>query len=253
MSHLNIFMVLLLFSTASLSAQVGIGTENPSPRSSLDVRSQINGVGDFYGFMPPRIPDENARDLMAPLPEDEGLLIYVVSTETLEIWNGQNWELVRKISATVFADELFISKYVQDDDNFNAIEIANFTGVTKNLSNYRIAIGQGKNPLSIFIALDNLSLPHGSVYVVKHPNAAAITANQISADLTYSGQDAVVLQDVSGTVTYDVLGKVELDWPYGVKRLLQKRKGKGPSLLCDLNDYQIFAPNQTQKFGSHSF
>lgn len=246
-------MVLLLFSTASLSAQVGIGTENPSPRSSLDVRSQINGVGDFYGFMPPRIPDENARDLMAPLPEDEGLLIYVVSTETLEIWNGQNWELVRKISATVFADELFISKYVQDDDNFNAIEIANFTGVTKNLSNYRIAIGQGKNPLSIFIALDNLSLPHGSVYVIKHPNATSVTANQITNDLIYSGQDAVILQNASGTTNIDVLGKIELDWPFGINRLLQKRRGKGPSLLCDLSDYQIFAPNQTQKFGSHSF
>lgn len=253
MRHLNILIALLLFPFVSLTAQVGIGTDDPSPRSSLDVRSQINGVGDFYGFMPPRIPDETARDLMAPLPEDEGLLIYVVSTGTIEIWNGQNWEAVRKISTTVYADELFISKYVQDDANFNAIEIANFTGVTKNLSNYRIAIGQGKNPLSIFIALDNLSLPHGAVYVVKHPNAAAITANQISNDLIYSGQDAVVLQDISGTVTYDVLGKVELDWPFGVKRLLQKRKGKGPSLSCDLNDYQIFAPNQIQKFGFHSF
>lgn len=253
MSHLNIFMVLLLFSTASLSAQVGIGTENPSPRSSLDVRSQINGVGDFYGFMPPRIPDENARDLMAPLPEDEGLLIYVVNTGNLEIWNGQNWEIVRKTSSTIYANELFISKYVHDTGNFNALEIANFTGVSKDLSNYTIAIGHGKNPLSIFIPLDNVSLAHGSVYVIKHPDATSVTANQITNDLIYSGQDAVVLQDVSGTVTYDVLGKVELDWPFGINRLLQKRRGKGPSLLCDLNDYQIFAPNQTQKFGSHSF
>lgn len=248
----NLF-IFLLMTVSTLSAQVGIGTDNPSPKSSLDVRSQINGIGDFYGFMPPRIPDDNAKNTISPSPEDEGLLIYVVSTGNLEIWNGQNWEIVRKTSSTIYANELFISKYVHDTGNFNALEIANFTGVSKDLSNYRIAIGHGKNPLSIFIPLDNISLAHGSVYVIKHPNATSVAANQITNDLIYSGQDVIILQNASGTTNIDVLGKIELDWPFGINRLLQKRRGKGPSIICDLNDYQIFAPDLTHKFGFHSF
>jgi len=72
----------------NLFSQVGIGTTNPSPASMLEISSQTNGVGDYKGLMPPRVPDLAARNAINPNLDDEGLLIYVLSDNTLYIWTG---------------------------------------------------------------------------------------------------------------------------------------------------------------------
>src|SRR5690606_7195344 len=92
------------------------------------------------------------------------------------------------------ASDLFISEYVEGSSNNRAIEIANFTGGTINLNNYRLAIyanGQtgSQAPIGFIV---NRTLADGDVYIIKHISASSsIIADQIHGGLTFTGNDAV--------------------------------------------------------------
>lgn len=93
-----LFLLGALSITPNFYSQVGIGTTTPSPASMLEV-SSTSDEGDTYGgFMPPRVPDNDARDLIAPSPMDVGLLVFVESSGCLQIWNGSEWENMKCIS-----------------------------------------------------------------------------------------------------------------------------------------------------------
>ena len=96
---------LLFFALASIATtvycQVGIGTTNPSPSSMLEISSSSDGGVTYKGLMPPRVPDINARNAINPNISDTGLLVFVQSTNCLEIWNGLVWENVYCITANI--------------------------------------------------------------------------------------------------------------------------------------------------------
>lgn len=77
--------------TLNVNSQVGIGTTSPSSAAMLEVSSTSDGI-NYAGFLPPRVPDFSARDAIAATSSDEGLLVYVESTECLQVWNGSGWE-----------------------------------------------------------------------------------------------------------------------------------------------------------------
>ena len=82
-----------VFITLSINSQVGIGTTSPSPAAMLEVSSSSDGI-NYAGFLPPRVADFSARDAIAAIASDEGLLVYVESTSCLQVWNGSGWENV---------------------------------------------------------------------------------------------------------------------------------------------------------------
>lgn len=100
MKKRSLFLGILLFPLC-LFSQVGIGTTTPAFSSMLEVSSQTDGSGRYKGFMPPRVPDEAARNAIAPSVDDAGLLVYVMSTHCLEIWNGIEWEIVKCSDAAI--------------------------------------------------------------------------------------------------------------------------------------------------------
>lgn len=79
-------------------SQVGIGTTNPSPKSMLEVSSQTNGAGPYKGLMPPRVPNNAARNAINPSAGDIGLLIFVESTQCLQMWSGTEWQNIKCIT-----------------------------------------------------------------------------------------------------------------------------------------------------------
>lgn len=92
MSFKNCFALLtILLFTNNIFAQVGVGTLNPTSAAMLEVSSQDNGVGDYKGFILPRVPDIAARDAINTSPADRGLLAYVVADRCLQMWNGVKW------------------------------------------------------------------------------------------------------------------------------------------------------------------
>lgn len=103
MSFKNCFALftILLF-TNNIFAQVGVGTSNPTSAAMLEVSSQDNGVGDYKGFMFPRVPNVAARDAINASNLDQGLLVYVVEKGCLQMFNGIEWINVScKIEALV--------------------------------------------------------------------------------------------------------------------------------------------------------
>lgn len=86
-----LFFAMLMLVT-DFYCQVGIGTTTPSPASMLEVSSQTDGEGPYRGFMPPRVPDITARDLIDPEVEDIGLMVFIQNIGCLQIWDGNNWK-----------------------------------------------------------------------------------------------------------------------------------------------------------------
>lgn len=82
----------LLFYSFCFS-QVGIRTTNPSQASVLEIASTSDNI-NFGGLMPPRVMSQLERDQINATSIDTGLLVFVESTGTLEIWNGIFWEII---------------------------------------------------------------------------------------------------------------------------------------------------------------
>ncbi len=97
---MKIFLLFFFIGFFTLSAQVGIGTTNPSPASMLDVTSSTNNI-DFRGMMPPRVTVAD-RDKIPAGPDDVGLLVFIndptYNLFCLQIWNGMSWDNVQCLS-----------------------------------------------------------------------------------------------------------------------------------------------------------
>jgi endonuclease I len=99
---------------------------------------------------------------------------------------------------TSIPNELFISEYVEGSINNKAIEIANFTGNSVNLSAYTIARDVNSNGAYGAALQLTGSIPNGNVHVISKGNASAeilAVADQLSsADaMLFNGNDPVGL------------------------------------------------------------
>lgn len=108
------FIFLTHFVSLIMYSQVGIGTVNPSRASMLEISSTSNNGASFGGFMPPRVSTQFERDSIPLTSTDIGLLVFVESTGTFEIWNGIYWETIYTLSTQA------ITLAIQDfDTNIN--------------------------------------------------------------------------------------------------------------------------------------
>lgn len=96
----SFFMMLSFFSFYTTNAQVGIGTATPSEKATLEVSSQINGGGDYKGFMTARVATEAERDMITIDASDIGLQVFVTGTGCLDVFNGTDWEHIKCNSST---------------------------------------------------------------------------------------------------------------------------------------------------------
>jgi len=116
-------------------------------------------------------------------------------------------------SCTTGATDLFISEYIEGSASNKAIEIANFTGISINLSGYTVAgYFNGNSSPNTFISFPNVELPNNQVWVVVPFNATAALlayANQITGIGWFNGNDAVVLK--KGSANIDIFGNIGCD------------------------------------------
>ncbi len=107
------------------------------------------------------------------------------------------------------SSELFISEYIEGSSNNKAIEIANISGSTINLSGY--SLRKTTNGNNSFGSAYNLSgqLANGKVFVIANSNATTTIKNKAnvtssSAIVTFNGNDAVAL--FKNNTLIDVIG-----------------------------------------------
>lgn len=87
---------LFFFLSISVFGQVGIGTENPHPSAILDLTATDKG------FLPPRMTEAQRNAISTP---EKGLVIYNLTSHTLEYWNNSTWQ---KVSEIPFANRLAV-------------------------------------------------------------------------------------------------------------------------------------------------
>lgn len=144
-------LVLIALSSNSFG-QVGIGTTSPSDKSALDVSSQINGLGNHLGLLLPRVPTAIARDQIPATESDKGMMVFVLSTGCLDIYNGNFWESINctestpplTVSTDVWINEFHYNNVGTDSNEF--IEVAGRGGI--DLSSYSMVLYNGANGLS---------------------------------------------------------------------------------------------------------
>lgn len=247
-----------MFLVAQLYSQVGIGTTDPSPAAMLDISSQTNGVGDYKGFLPPRVPDEDARNAINPTADDEGLLVFVRSTRCLNIWTGVAWEIIHCNESAAFASDLFLSEYVEGSGNNKALEIANFTGSPKNLINYEIYVASNGNPpgATPAVVFPNVVLQHGEVYVIVYYQANTTLLNLadlvVTSNMNFNGNDAVILRSSSGTYI-DLMGTVGNNSYWGQDVTLRKKPTLGPSTAYDPIEFNVYSTDDFSGLGWHTY
>lgn len=118
------------------------------------------------------------------------------------------------MGADVAATDLIISEYIEGSSNNKAIEIYNGTGAPISLAGYQISVYfNGAFAPTLNIALGNVMLAPGEVYVVAHASsseAILAQADQSSGAGWYNGDDAVALRRTDGMIV-DVVGQIGLD------------------------------------------
>lgn len=97
------------------------------------------------------------------------------------------------------SQDLFISEYVETEDDANALELYNATGRELDLAEYGYQLElyyDGSTSAGESIPLTGVLGPN-ETFVISHPDAPAHVrnkANIVSSDLGYDGQDAIVIR-----------------------------------------------------------
>jgi hypothetical protein len=117
------------------------------------------------------------------------------------------------LTARTFARDLFFSQYMEGTGLNKIVEIYNGTGAAVNLSGYEIRTfhnGACDNVAPTFtIALSNVILNDGDVYIVANPShATTVTPDQTSSNLQFNGDDAVTLFNIAADQYSDIIGSI---------------------------------------------
>ncbi|GAA4277943.1 hypothetical protein GCM10022259_26670 [Aquimarina mytili] len=156
------------------------------------------------------------------------------------------------------ATELFFSEYIEGSSNNKALEIANFTGTSKNLSGYVIKKQtNGAGSWSGGLSLSG-SLANSDVYVVANSSASTTIKNQAdvlssSTEMVFNGNDAVGL--FKNGVLIDIIGTFNGGSSNFAKDVTLRRKGtvSAPSATYTTSEWDLYPQNTFDDLGKHTF
>ncbi len=154
------------------------------------------------------------------------------------------------------ASDLLFSEYIEGSSYNKALEIANFTGASVDLSNYSIfKQTNGAGDWASELALSG-SLAHGDVYVVAHSSAGA--AIQAVADLstgsqavTFNGNDALAL--FKSGVLIDEIGYFNSSANYAIDvTMVRKSSVTSPNTTYTTSEWDVYGQDTFTYLGSHT-
>ena len=154
-------------------------------------------------------------------------------------------------------DDLFFSEYIEGSSNNKALEIANFTGSSVNLSSYTIKKQtNGAGSWSSAYALSG-SLSNGNVYVVANSSANSTIQNQADATTggaiaTFNGNDPVGL--FKNNVLIDIIGTFNGGSSNFAQNttLVRKSSVSGPNTTYTVAEWDSFSTDTFSNLGSHN-
>ncbi|SEB50435.1 Por secretion system C-terminal sorting domain-containing protein [Tenacibaculum sp. MAR_2009_124] len=157
-------------------------------------------------------------------------------------------------SSSGVASELLISEYIEGSSYNKAIELANFTGNTLNLSSYSLKKASNGGGWSNTLAL-NGSLLNGKTYVIAHSSASTSIKNNAqktnSNVLSFNGNDAVGL--FKNNVLIDLVGDPNSSANFGKDKTLQRKTNTtSPNSNYIVSEWNSLPKNTFSNLGNHS-
>lgn len=152
--------------------------------------------------------------------------------------------------------ELFFSEYVEGSSYNKALEVANFTGSSVNLSAYTIKKQtNGAGSWSSGYALSG-TLTNGNVYVLAHSSAASGVTSQANATttnsaITFNGNDAVGL--FKNDVLIDIIGTFGSSANFGQNVTLRRKADiTNPNTTYTTSEWDTFGNDTFADLGTHT-
>ena len=157
---------------------------------------------------------------------------------------------------SAMASDLFISEYMEGSGDNKILELANFTGVDIDLSNYEIKIySNGSATPSSTTSLTGVILTDGNVFVIANLGVAApcnINIDQSSGNISFNGNDVVELIKTNGT-RIDIIGIIGNNNNFAEDVTLRKKTGVGPNTTYNSGDYDSYPIDTCNDIGSHTY
>jgi endonuclease I/chitodextrinase len=156
------------------------------------------------------------------------------------------------------ASDLFLSEYIEGSSNNKAVEVANFTGSTVDLSIYTLKkqTNGGGAWSSAFALTGNLA--NGDVYVVAHSSAVAAITNEADATTggsptNFNGNDPVGL--FKNDVLIDIIGTFDGGTSSFAANVTLQRKSTitSPNTTYTTIEWNSLASDTFTGLGSHTF
>tara|TARA_B100000809_G_C15108034_1_gene519476 strand:+ start:781 stop:1863 length:1083 start_codon:yes stop_codon:yes gene_type:complete len=159
------------------------------------------------------------------------------------------------INPSTTALDLFISEYVEGSSNNKVFEIANFTGSSINISNYKINIYFNGSSSATGVSLPSVTLTDGDVYVISHTSTASPCNNNIdlmTGSLSFNGNDVIELVTISN-VRIDIIGIIGVNDVFAENITLRKKTGVGPNTNYNTGDYDSYSIDTCDNIGNHTY
>ncbi|CAM1353968.1 endonuclease [Tenacibaculum halocynthiae] len=152
------------------------------------------------------------------------------------------------------ATDLLISEYVEGSSYNKAIELANFTGNTINLSNYTLKKASNGGGWTSTLTLSG-QLTNGKTYVIAHSSASATVKNKAqktdTSVLSFNGNDAVGL--FKNNVLIDVIGNPTSSSTFAKDKTLQRKSSiKSPNSNYTTSEWNSLSKDTFNGLGLHS-
>lgn len=152
------------------------------------------------------------------------------------------------------ASDVFISEYIEGSSNNKAIEIANFTGASVNLSSYSLKKAANGGGWSNTISLSG-QLANGDVYVIAHSSASNTLKNKAdrtdTSVISFNGNDAVGLFKNNSLI--DLIGNPNSSSTFAQDKTLQRKSTvTSPNSNYTTSEWDVLAKDTFSGLGSHS-
>ena len=186
-----ILFISLFYSSGS--AQVGIGTPTPSPKSVLDVTSTSAGV------LLPRVTTAQ-RTAIAPAASDRGLQVFDTTTGSYWYWDGTIWVEKEIVGNWKLAGNAGTNPSTNYIGTSNATDLKISTAATERirvLANGQIAINNPGVPL----ASDLVTVSSSTNGIVASTSSNNVSISAITGFLTNTSSPGSAVKGVSFSAT----------------------------------------------------
>ena len=169
---------------------------------------------------------------------------------------ASNEDCANTLSGSTNTVDLFFSEYMEGSGTNKALEIANFTGATVNLSEYSIKLSSNGNSAwtNTYNFPSNASIPNEEVYVVANGGTSVCTNvldNLNNAITGFNGNDALGL--FKNDVLIDILGTLGDATVYAENiTLVRNATITNGSTVYNANEWTSYPQNTCTNLGSHT-